>query len=55
MVPIFSVIDACDREVIAWSAVADAGISGEMVCDLMIAAVKRRFRTSGPTPLEWWS
>lgn len=45
VVRIVFVIDACDREIIAWSAVANAGISGEMVCDLMIAAVERRFRT----------
>lgn len=44
VVRIVFVIDACDREIIAWSAVANAGISGEMVCDLMIAAVERRFR-----------
>lgn len=44
VVRIVFVIDACDREIIAWSAVANAGISGEMVCDLMIAAVERRFQ-----------
>jgi transposase InsO family protein len=33
------VIDTCDWEIIAWSAVASAGISGEMVCDLMIVAI----------------
>lgn len=50
------VIDACDREIIAWSAVANAGISGEMVCDLMIAAVERRFQTlKVPHRLEWLS
>jgi hypothetical protein len=38
-------IDACDREVIAWSATT-AGISGEMVRDLMIVCVERRFGTS---------
>ena len=31
VVRIVFVIDACDREIIAWSAVANAGISGEMV------------------------
>lgn len=35
-------IDACDREVIAWSATT-AGVSGEMVRDLMVACVERRF------------
>jgi transposase InsO family protein len=44
VVRIVFVIDACDREIIAWSAVANAGISGEIVCDLMIAAVERRFQ-----------
>jgi transposase InsO family protein len=38
------VIDACDREIIAWSAIANGGVSGEMVRDLMIAAVERRKR-----------
>jgi hypothetical protein len=48
-------IDACDREVIAWSATT-AGISGEMVRDLMIACVERRFGTSkAPHLVEWLS
>jgi len=56
VVRIVFVIDACDREIIAWSAVANAGISGEMVCDLMIAAVERRFHTlKVPHRLEWLS
>lgn len=56
VVRIVFVIDACDREIIAWSAIANAGISGEMVCDLMIAAVERRFRTlKDPHRLEWLS
>lgn len=45
VVRIVFAMNACDREIIAWSAVANAGISGEMVCDLMIAAVERRFQT----------
>ena len=50
------VIDACDREIIAWSAVANAGVSGEMVRDLMVAAVERRFSTTKtPHPVEWLS
>jgi len=50
------VIDACDREIIAWSAAANAGISGEMVCDLMIAAIERRFQAlKVPHQLEWLS
>ena len=43
VVRVLFVIDACDREIIAWSAVANGGVSGEMVRDLMIAAVERRF------------
>jgi transposase InsO family protein len=49
-------IDACDREIIAWSAVTGAGISGEMVRDLMIVCVERRFGTTRtPHPVEWLS
>jgi transposase InsO family protein len=56
VVRVLFVIDACDREIIAWSAVADAGISGEMVRDLMIAAVERRFGTAkAPHRVEWLS
>src|SRR3954468_11800810 len=55
IVRVLFAIDACDREVIAWSA-ATAGVSGEMVRDLMIACVEQRFgalRT--PQPVEWLS
>ena len=38
VVRVLFVIDACDREIIAWSAVAHAGVSGEMVGDLMVRA-----------------
>ena len=56
VVRIVVVIDACDCEIIAWSAVANAGISSEMVYDLMIAAVERRFQTlKAPHRLEWLS
>ncbi|VVT34349.1 conserved hypothetical protein [Rhizobium sp. EC-SD404] len=56
VVRIVFVIDACDREIITWSAVANAGMSGEMVCDLMIAGVERRFKTlKVPHGLEWLS
>ena len=34
VVRVLFVLDACDREIIAWSAVAQAGISGEMVLDV---------------------
>jgi putative transposase len=39
------IIDACDREVIAWRAVVNAGISGSDVRDMMLEAVERRFGT----------
>jgi len=56
IVRILFVLDACDREVIAWSAVANAGISGEMVRDLMVTAVERRFGTTKvPHAVEWLS
>ena len=56
VVRVLFVIDACDREIVAWSAVADAGVSGEMVRDLMIAAVERRFGTpKAPHRIEWLS
>ena len=48
-------IDACDREVMAWLATS-AGISGEMVRDLMVACVERRFGISKAVhPVEWFS
>jgi len=50
------IIDACDREVIAWSAVANAGISGADVRDMMLEAVERRFGTCrAPEPIEMLS
>ncbi|MBB2964248.1 transposase InsO family protein [Methylobacterium sp. R2-1] len=48
-------IDACDREIMAWSATT-TGVSAEMVCDLMIACCERRFgATKTPHPVEWLS
>jgi putative transposase len=53
VVRVLFVIDACDREIIAWSVVANAGVSGEMVRDLMIAAVEQRFgATTAPYRVE---
>jgi putative transposase len=48
-------LDTCDREVIAWCA-GTGGISGEMIRDLMIESVERRFgdRTP-PHPVQWLS
>ena len=40
------VLDACDRKIIAWLSVANAGISGEIVRDLRVAVVERRFGTT---------
>ena len=45
IVRVLFAIDACDREVMGWLATS-AGISGEMVRDLMIACVERRFGIS---------
>ncbi len=42
IVRIALVLDTCDREVMAWVA-STAGISGEMVRDLMLLSVERRF------------
>jgi len=48
------IIDAHDREIIAWHAVAGAGISGSMVRDMMLEAVETRFASlRAPQPLEW--
>ncbi|MFB9794941.1 IS3 family transposase [Shinella granuli] len=40
------IIDAFDREIIAWTAVANAGISGSDVRDMMLEAVEKRFGTT---------
>src|SRR5690348_10425482 len=46
-------IDTHDREIIAWIA-STSGISGEMVRDLMLDCVERRFNTSrAPHPMQW--
>jgi putative transposase len=48
------IIDAHDREIIAWHAVAGAGISGSMVRDMMLEAVETRFAAlQAPHALEW--
>ena len=47
-------IDAHDREIIAWTAVAGAGIDGSMVRDMMLQAVEKRFGAlRAPYPIEW--
>jgi transposase InsO family protein len=56
IVRIVFAIDAHDREVLAWHAVAGAGISGSMVRDLMLEAVERRFDAiQAPHSIEWLS
>lgn len=46
-------IDTCDREIIAWHATT-GGISGEIVRDLMLACVERRFAAiQAPYPVQW--
>lgn len=47
------IIDAFDREIIAWTAVANAGISGSDVRDIMLEAVEKRFgATRAPLAIE---
>lgn len=47
------IIDAFDREMIAWTAVANAGISGSDVRDMMLEAVEKRFAaTRTPHAIE---
>jgi transposase InsO family protein len=54
LVRVSFIIDAHDREIIAWHAVANAGISGSMVRDMMLEAVETRFAAiQAPHPLEW--
>ncbi|MBB1499797.1 IS3 family transposase [Paracoccus sp. MC1862] len=50
------IIDAHDREVIAWRAVVNAGISGSDIRDIMLEAVERRFGTyRAPSVIEMLS
>ena len=54
IVRIAFIIDAHDREIIAWHAVAGSGISGSMVRDMMLEAVETRFSAlRAPHRLEW--
>ena len=46
-------LDCCDREAMSWVATT-AGISGDLVRDLMVEAVETRFDGTAPTqPIEW--
>ena len=50
------VIDAHDREIIAWRAVVGGGISGSGVRDMMLEAVEKRFGAiRAPHAVEWLS
>jgi transposase InsO family protein len=50
------IIDAHDREIIAWRAVVNAGISGSDIRDMMLEAVEARFGSyRTPHPLEMLS
>lgn len=47
------IIDAFDREIVAWTALSGAGISGSEVRDMMLEAVERRFDgVRAPHPIE---
>jgi putative transposase len=47
------IIDAFDREIIAWAALCGAGISGSDVRDMMLDAVEKRFgAVRAPHPIE---
>jgi putative transposase len=55
IVRVLFALDACDREVIAWSATT-TGVTGEMVRDLMLACVEARFGAARTAhPVEWLS
>jgi putative transposase len=49
-------MDTCDREAITWTATT-AGISGEMVRDMMLVAIEHRVDfspiTADPNPNFW--
>jgi putative transposase len=48
-------LDCHDREVIGWVATT-GGISGEMIRDMMVECVERRFRSlRAPVPVQWLS
>ena len=47
------IIDAFDREIIAWTAVSGAGINGSDIRDMMLDAVEKRFGfLRAPHPVE---
>jgi putative transposase len=49
-------LDCCDREVMSWVAVANGGIDGDLVRDMMLEAVESRFgMLEAPAPVQWLS
>ena len=47
-------IDTHDREIITWVATHGGGISGEMIRDMMLDCVERRFNAlRAPLPVQW--
>jgi transposase InsO family protein len=47
-------IDTHDREIMAWVGTCGGGISGEMIRDLMLNSVERRFDAlRAPKPVQW--
>lgn len=55
VVRVVFVLDTCDREVMAWCA-STSGFSGEMVRDLMLMAVEKRFGApQTPHSVQWLS
>lgn len=51
-------LDCCDRECMRWRATVDAGITGELVRDLMVDTVEYRFGEGAHKvahPVEWLS
>ena len=56
VVRVVFLIDAFDREIIGWDAVANQGVSGSMVRDLMLHAVEQRFKAlQAPQTVEFLS
>lgn len=48
-------LDTCDREVMAWCA-STGGVRGEMIRNLLLESVERRFGTSRTSaPVQWLS
>ncbi len=49
-------LDCCDREIMSWVGVVNAGIDGNLVRDMMLEAVEKRFgEPSVDAAIEWLS